>query len=99
MQTQNKRTERDGIMDNECEELLEKIQSIAKNAPSNLHDELYPKKLGQAVMMQSPELRLTVISKYEGIGLVLKDLGADIKLLEIMIDEEGDNLSASFRTR
>jgi hypothetical protein len=77
-------------MNKECEELLEKIQSIAKNAPSNLHDELYPKKLGQAVMMQSPEQRFVVISKYEGIGLVLKDLGADIKLLEIMIEEEGD---------
>ena len=77
-------------MDKECEELLEKIQSIAKNAPSNLHDELYPKKLGQAVMMQAPEQRFVVISKYEGMGLVLQDLGADIKLLEIMIEGEGD---------
>lgn len=77
-------------MNHECEELLEKIQSIVKNAPSNLHDELYPKKLGQAVMMQSPEQRFVVISKYEGMGLVLQDLGADIKLLEIMIEEEGD---------
>lgn len=77
-------------MDKECEELLEKIQSIAKNAPSNLHDELYPKKLGQAVMMQSAELRLSVLAKYEGIGSILKDLGADVKLLEIMIEEEGD---------
>lgn len=77
-------------MDKECEELLEKIQSIAKTAPSKLHDELYPEKLGQAVMMQAPEQRFVVISKYEGIGLVLQDLGADIKLLEIMIEEEGD---------
>jgi hypothetical protein len=77
-------------MNHECEELLEKIQSIAKNAPSNLHDELYPKKLGQAVMMQAAELRLSVLAKYEGIGMVLKDLGADVKLLEIMIEEEGD---------
>lgn len=77
-------------MDKECEDLLGKIQSIAKNAPSNLHDELYPEKLGQAVMMQAPEQRFVVISKYEGIGSVLKDLGADIKLLEIMIEEEGD---------
>ena len=59
-------------MDKECEELLEKIQSIAKNAPSKLHDELYPQKLGQRVMMQAPEIRLTVIAKYEGIGNVLK---------------------------
>lgn len=77
-------------MDHECEELLEKIQSIAKNASSNLHDELYPEKLGQAMMMQAPEQRFVVISKYEGMGLVLKDLGADVKLLEIMIEEEGD---------
>lgn len=77
-------------MRNECEELLEKIQLIAKNAPSNLHDELYPEKLGQAVMMQAAEQRFVVISKYEGIALILKDLGADIKQLEIMIEEEGD---------
>lgn len=77
-------------MDKECEELLEKIQSIAKNAPLNLHEELYPEKLGQAVMMQAAELRLSVLAKYEGIGLVLQDLGADVKLLEIMIEEEGD---------
>ena len=43
-------------MDKECEELLEKIQYIAKNAPSKLQDELYPQKLGQRVMMQAPEL-------------------------------------------
>lgn len=77
-------------MSHECEELLEKIQSIAKNAPSNLHDELYPEKLGQAVMMQAAEQRFVVISKYEGIALILKDIGADIKQLEIMIEEEGD---------
>jgi hypothetical protein len=77
-------------MDKECEELLEKIQSIAKNAPSNLHNELYPEKLGQAVMMQAAELRLSVLAKYEGIGLVLKDIGADTNQLEIMIEEEGD---------
>lgn len=79
-------------MDKECEELLEKIQSIAKNAPSNLHEELYPKKLGHAVMMQSAELRLSVLAKYEGIGSILKDLGADVKLLGIMIEEEGDKI-------
>jgi hypothetical protein len=79
-------------MNKECEELLEKIQSIAKNAPSNLHDELYPEKLGQAVMMQAAELRLSVLARYEGIGSILKDLGADIKQLEIMIEEEGDKI-------
>lgn len=75
-------------MDKECGELLEKIRSIAKNAPSNLHDELYPKKLGEKVTMQSPELRLTVIAKYEGMGIVLQGLGADISKLETMIEDE-----------
>lgn len=82
-------------MDKEYEELLEKIQSIAKNAPSKLHDELYPKKLGKKVTMQSPEQRFVVISKYEGIALTLKDLdeqikllGTDIKQLETVIDAE-----------
>ena len=41
-------------------------------------------------MMQAPEIRLTVIAKYEGIGNVLKELGANVKLLETMIEEEGD---------
>jgi hypothetical protein len=77
-------------MNTDCEELLEKIQSIAKNAPSNLHDELYPEKLGQSIMMQAPEQRFVVISKYEGIGLTLKALGADTTKLEQMIEEEGD---------
>ena len=76
-------------MDKECEELLEKIQSIAKNAPSKLHDELYPEKLGQAVMMQAAELRLSVLAKYEGIGSILKDLGTDVSKLEVMIEKEG----------
>lgn len=76
-------------MDKECEALLEKISSIARNAPSNLQEELYPKKLGQSIMMQSPELRFIVLSKYEGMGIVLRDLGADVKQLETMIEEEG----------
>lgn len=76
-------------MDKKCEELLEKINSIARNAPSNLHDELYPKSLGQKVMMQAPELRFTVLSKFEGMGMILKDLGANVDQLETMIDDEG----------
>lgn len=77
-------------MNKECEELLEKIQSIVKISPSNLHDELYPEKLGQAIMMQNPEQRFVVLSKYEGIGLVLKGLGTDTKQLDTMIEKEGD---------
>ena len=79
-------------MNHECEELLEKIQSIAKSAPSNLHDELNPKNLGQAVMMQAAELRLTVISKYEGMAQILKDLGTDVKQLEAMIETEASKI-------
>lgn len=75
--------------DKEYEILLEKIKSMADNAPSNLHEELYPKKLGQAVLMQAPELRLSVLAKYEGMGIVLENLGADVKKLEDMIEEEG----------
>ena len=75
--------------DKECEILLEKIKAMADNAPSNLHEELYPKKLGQAIMMQAAELRLSVLAKYEGMSIVLKNLGADVKKLEDMIEEEG----------
>lgn len=70
------------------EELIEKINTMASNTPSNLQKELYPKMLGEAVMMQSTELRLTVLSKYEGIGITLKELGADISKLEDNIEEE-----------
>ena len=81
-------------MDKECEELLEKIQSIARNASSKLHDELYPQKLGERITMQVPELRITVISKYEGMGIVLQKLGVDISKLETMIENEVDKTSA-----
>lgn len=76
-------------MDKKCEELLEKIESITRNIISNLHEELYPKSLGQKVLMQAPELRFTVLSKYEGMGIILKDLGANTDQLESMIEEEG----------
>ncbi len=76
-------------MDKKCEELLEKIDSISRNTISNLHEELYPKSLGQKVLMQAPELRFTVLSKYEGMGIILKDLGANTDQLESMIEEEG----------
>jgi len=75
--------------DKECEILLEKIKSMADNAPSNLHEELYPKKLGQAIMMQAAELRLSVLARYEGMSVVLKNLGPDVKKLEDMIESEG----------
>ena len=77
-------------MNKECEELLERIQSIAKNASSNLHNELYPDKLGEKIMMHAPELRLIVISKYEGIASILKDLGADTKEIESMTESEAN---------
>lgn len=72
--------------------LLEKINSIATNIPSDLHDELYPKELGKSVRMMSPELRLIVLAKYEGIALVLEKLGADVSKIENMIDEESKKL-------
>lgn len=77
-------------MDIECEKLIEKINLISRDTPSKLQSELYPKNLGDAVMMQALEMRLAVLSKYEGIGSILKDLGADISRLETMIEEEGE---------
>lgn len=77
-------------MDIECEKLIEKINLISRDAQSKLQGELYPKNLGDAVMMQAPEMRLAVLSKYEGIGSILKDLGTDISRLETMIEEEGE---------
>lgn len=43
-------------MDTHYDILIEKIKAI--NSPLELHNELYPKHLGKAVEMQSPELRL-----------------------------------------
>lgn len=70
--------------------MMDKIELMAQTLPSELHNELYPHKLGERVMMQSSELRLVVLSKYEGMGIVLQKLGADITKLEAMIEEEGN---------
>lgn len=66
---------------------MDKIGLMAQNLPSELHNELYPQKLGEKVMMQAPELR--VLAKYEGMCTVLQKFGADISKLEAMIEEEG----------
>ena len=79
-------------MTTECEVLMEKINTMARNAPSNLHKELYPDILMQAIMMQAEELRLSVLAIYEGMSIILKDLGADVSKLETMIDEEGKKI-------
>lgn len=69
--------------------MMDKIVLMAQNLPSELHNELYPQKLGERIMMQAPELRLTVLAKYEGMGIILQKLGADISKLESIIEEEG----------
>lgn len=68
---------------------MDKIELMAQSLPSELYNELYPQKLGERVMMQAPELRLTVLAKYEGMGIVLQKLGANITKIEAMIEEEG----------
>lgn len=70
--------------------IMEKIVLMTKNLPIELHNELYPQKLGERVMAQSPEIRLTILAKYEGMGIILQKLGADITKLEAMIEEEGN---------
>lgn len=72
----------------ECKDLLEKIQSISKNATSNLQEELYPKTLGRSISVRVPEIRLTILSRFEGIALILRDIGANTKELEAMIETE-----------
>lgn len=76
------------------EALIERINSIAKNATSELHNELYPQKLGEKVAMQAAEMRLIVIAKYEGISIILQRLGADISKLDAMISEEADKTAS-----
>lgn len=79
-------------MSNEESITMDKINLMAQNLPSELHDELYPKTLGKRVMMQDPDLRITVLAKYEGMGIILQKLGADISKLEAMIEEEGNKI-------
>jgi hypothetical protein len=71
---------------------MDKIELMAQSLPSELYNELYPQKLGERVMIQAPELRLTVLAKYEGMGIISQKLGADISKLEAMIEEEGKKI-------
>lgn len=73
---------------NKYEILNEKIRSRAQNAPDELRKELYPEKLGQRVMMQAKELRLITIARYEGMSIILKELGADVSKLEATMEDE-----------
>lgn len=68
--------------------MTDKIELMAQSLPSELYNELYPQKLEEKVMMQITELRLTVLARYEGMGIILQKLGADISKLESMIEEE-----------
>lgn len=69
--------------------MMDKIELMAQSLPSELYNELYPQKLGERITMQAPELRLAALAKYEGMGIILQKLGADISKLETMIEEEG----------
>ena len=71
---------------------MEKIELMAQSLPSELHNELYPKKFEEKVLMQISEIRVTVLAKYEGMGIILQKLGADISKLESMIEEEGKKI-------
>lgn len=81
-------------MVSEYDILMEKIKSMAQKALTELHDELYPKKLGEAIMVQTPEIRLTILAKYEGVATILQKLGVDISKLETFIEKETDMLMA-----
>ncbi len=70
------------------EEMKPILDSIVKRSVTELHDQLYPKGLGRAAEMRTPEMRLVVIAKFEGRAEVLEELGADTKELENKIDEE-----------
>lgn len=75
-----------------CQNLEEKLKSIVKISITELHDQLHPKGLGRAAEVQTPEIRLVIIAKFEGRAEVLKELGADIKELEERIFEEANKV-------
>ena len=77
-------------MDKDFKFLTDKINSIALNSQYEFQKELHPKNLGEAAIVKSIEIRLTIIAKYEGIAEVLKALGADTTNLEKMIEGELD---------
>lgn len=72
--------------------ITDKIELMAKSLPSELHSELYPQKFEEKILMQISEIRVTVLAKYEGMGIILQKLGADISKLESMIEEEGKKI-------
>lgn len=78
-----------------CQNLEEKLKSIVKRSITELHDQLYPKGLGKAAEMRTPEVRLVVLAKFEGRAEVLEELGANIKELEEKIFEETNKVVKS----
>ena len=71
---------------------MDKIELMAQSLPSELYNELYPLKFEEKVLMQISEIRVTVLAKYEGMGIILQKLGADVSKLESMIEEEGKKI-------
>lgn len=70
------------------EELKAKLNSMVKKAIEEVHERLYPKKLGEAIMMQAAEQRVTVIAEYGGYIRALQELGANTVELESVLDTE-----------
>lgn len=61
---------------------------IAKKKAEDLRDELYPKNLGDAAKVKAIEVRLVIIAKYEGMATILRELGANVRKIEEIINEE-----------
>lgn len=76
------------VLDKECEELKKKIKEISERSLLEIKKELYPESLGEAVKTRSQEIRFIILTKYGGMILVLKELGADIKDLEAYVYDE-----------
>jgi len=65
-----------------------RLDAIAKEKAKDLHDELYPKNLGDAAKVKAIEVRLVIIAKYEGMATILRELGANVRKIEEIINEE-----------
>lgn len=72
------------------EKSKQKLNQMVERSIINLRQELRPTKLGEMLKIEHPILKLITISRYEGYGIALKELGANITNLETLIETEAN---------
>ncbi len=71
------------------EELQKRLNQMVEKAIKELNSEL--------AKADHPILKLTTISRHEGYGIALKELGADTSKLGILVETEAEKIEPSLR--